>query len=277
MSQTPRIVALRCYPAKGCGAVELAAAQVLATGLEHDRRFMVVDGAGGFVSQRTDPVLATVRVVAVTPALRLDCEGLPSLVVEAVEGGTVREVEVWGDRVPALSCGAAAAAWFERLLGRPAELVVMPEPSPRPVDPRFAGPGHRVGFADGFPLLVLSAAAVTELNRHLGEPVGLDRFRPNLVVDGCPPHAEDGWRRIRVGAAVLELVKPCARCPVVAVDQTTGVAGREPLATLARTRRIGGKVLFGQNAVVLEPGPVRVGDPVEVLQAREPGGLRGEG
>ncbi len=137
----------------------------------------------------------------------------------------------------------------------------------RPVDPRYAGPGERVGFADGFPLLLVSRASLEELNRRLPRPVTMEHFRPNLVLEGCEPFAEDSWKRLRVGGVELELVKPCARCVFTTVDPLTGVKARdgEPLRTLTRFRRRDGKVLFAQNALVRRSGTLQVGDPVELL------------
>jgi hypothetical protein len=137
----------------------------------------------------------------------------------------------------------------------------------RPVDPQYAAPEDRVGFADGFPLLLLSRASLEELNRQLPRAVRMENFRPNLVVEGCAPFAEDTWKRLRVGSVELEVVKPCARCVFTTVDPLTGqkAADGEPLRTLTRVRRIQGKAMFGQNVVVRRPGMLQVGDAVEVL------------
>jgi uncharacterized protein YcbX len=146
----------------------------------------------------------------------------------------------------------------------------MPPDTVRPVDVDHAGPGHRVGFADGYPLLLLSEGSLDELNRRLEAPLPMDRFRPNVVVDGCGPHAEDRWRRLRVGDVEMRVVKPCSRCSITTVDQATAARGPEPLATLADYRLAGGKVLFGQNLVHESRGTLRVGDVVEVLESGRP-------
>ncbi|HMK72199.1 MAG TPA: MOSC domain-containing protein, partial [Myxococcaceae bacterium] len=150
-------------------------------------------------------------------------------------------------------------------LGQPVRLVHIGTSFQRPLNPDYVPEGGDVGFADGYPLLVLSDASVAELNRRLAEPLPMNRFRPNLVVTGCPAFAEDAWKRIRVGEVVLHIVKPCERCAITTVDQATGEQGKEPLATLATFRRYGGGVAFGQNAVHQGPGRIRVGDAVELL------------
>jgi uncharacterized protein YcbX len=177
------------------------------------------------------------------------------------------DVTVWKDRCSAARAGPEADRWFSRLLGEPVALVHVDARMERPVDPTYAAPEDRVGFADAFPLLLLSRASVEALNGRLARPVTVEHFRPNLVVEGCEPFAEDSWRRLRVGGVELEVVKPCARCVFTTVDPRTGVkaADGEPLRTLSTFRRQGGKVLFGQNVVVRRPGTIQVGDAVEVL------------
>jgi Uncharacterized Fe-S protein len=255
------------YPIKSCAGIGLERAEAGPRGFLHDREWMVVDGEGRFVTQRTEPRLALVRVRLEGDALEAAAPGRPVLRVPLDRtGGPRRRVVVWNDTCDAVSEGPEAARWFSALLGMPCELVRMAAGAVRPVDPARAGPGRQVGFADAFPFLLLSEASLEGLNARLGRPLPVNRFRPNLVVSGCPPHAEDEWRRIRVGDVVLRVVKPCARCVITTVDQETGVAGKEPLATLATYRRRGNAVLFGQNLVHENTGTVRVGDPVEILE-----------
>jgi hypothetical protein len=166
----------------------------------------------------------------------------------------------------ARDAGDEAAEWLGRFLGTSCRLVCLPDDRVRAVDPEFARPGDQVGFADGFPFLVIARASLDDLNARLPEPLSMVRFRPNLVIGGATPYAEDGWRRIRVGALELRLVKPCSRCTVPTVDPATGERGPEPLRTLTGYRRRGNKVYFGQNAVHDGIGELAVGDPVEVLE-----------
>jgi hypothetical protein len=179
-------------------------------------------------------------------------------------------VRVWDDTCEAWDEGDAAAAFLSAFLGTPARLMRMADSWVRPVDEDYAPQPAQTGFADAFPLLVLSEASLAELNRRIElrgrRTVSMDRFRPNLVVTGCEPFAEDRWRTIRVGAVLLDLVKSCARCAITTVDQARGLVPdhEEPLATLATFRREGDKVLFGRNAVHRGPGRISVGDLVSV-------------
>jgi uncharacterized protein YcbX len=142
----------------------------------------------------------------------------------------------------------------------------MPEDAVRLVDPDYASHGEVVSFADGFPYLVVSQGSLEQLSERVGEPMSAGRFRPNLVIGGCEPGAEDGWKRVRIGGAVFSLLKPCSRCEIVTINPDSGHAGKEPLATLAGYRKQGKKVLFGQNAVAQGRGRVRRGDAVQVLE-----------
>jgi uncharacterized protein YcbX len=182
--------------------------------------------------------------------------------------GPRRSIRIWDDVVHATDLGDEAARWISSFLGADCRVVFMPDDVVRPVDPRYAQPGDRVGFADAYPFLLISQGALGELNRRLKSPLPMNRFRPNLVVDGVPPHAEDGWARIAIGGVMFEVVKPCARCVVTTTDQETGERGHEPLRTLATYRRTNGKVHFGQNLIHQGGGELRVGDAVEVLVHR---------
>lgn len=260
-----RLSALAVYPVKSCRGTWCRQAVVGPRGLEHDREWMVVDADGRFLTQRTLPRLATVAVELTRDALRLSVADLGAVAVPLGERGAPRQVTVWRDRVAAESAGAAAAELLSELAGAPCELVRLPPDSVRPVDPARGGAGHQVGFADAFPFLLLSEASLAELNRRLAKPVPMDRFRPNLVVAGCGPHAEDGWAELEVGGIRLECVAPCARCIITTTDQRTGERFREPLATLAGYRRVDGKVLFGQNLVHHGRGVLTVGDECRVV------------
>lgn len=259
------------YPIKGCRGLSLSTAEVEGRGLRHDRRFMVVDREGRFLTQREHPALARVQVqVAPQGALVLSAEGIGEITVEPPPVATpARTVEVWGERCPGLAAGPAAAAFFHALLGIPCELVAQPESGGRPLDPRYAAQGEDVSFADAFPFLVVSEASLDDLNRRLAEPVGMDRFRPNIVIRGCGPYEEDVLGRGHIGSLPFRFAKRCARCVVVTTDQQTGAVGKEPLRTLSRYRREGNNVYFGQNAVAEGTGTLRLGDAVTL--ARSPG------
>jgi uncharacterized protein YcbX len=254
------------YPIKSCRGVEVDLASVGTTGFELDRRWMLIDDDGRFLSQREHHQLALVRVQMEEDRLLLEAPGLPSLEVE-FEGavGLGSRAKVWDDECAAVSEGEDAARWFSRYLGISVRLVRMASDEARPLGSSTAQPGDHVSFADGFPFLLISSASLDGLNRRLSLPVPMDRFRPNIVIDGCEPHEEDDWSHVRIGQVGFRFAKPCARCVVTTVDQATGERKREPLRTLSTYRTVDGQVLFGQNLVHQGRGIVRVGDPVEVL------------
>lgn len=246
----------------------LTSADVEAHGLAGDRRWMVVDERGAFITQRTHPRLALARVTPDAKGWRVAAAGLGTVLLPASwEAGPPRQVQVWDDEVVAVEGPADLSAWFSDLLGEPCRIVFMPDPGRRLVDSRY-GDGIPVSFADAFPVLVVGASSLEDLNRRLEVPVRMDRFRPNIVVVGAGPYAEDGWAAIRIGQVTIGLVKPCSRCVVTTVDQTTGERGREPLATLAAYRRAGSKVMFGVNGIPRSAGRIACGDAVTVTQLR---------
>ena len=260
---------LHVYPIKSAGGIPLEASDVDGRGLRHDRRWMLVDEAGSFISQRRFPRMALIRIRIEPDHLVVDAPDMPSLHVPLrPPDRKLRLTQVWGDLVEVSAVGDDADRWFGEFLGAGCKLVYLPDESIRPVDPAYGRSEDRVGLADGFPFLLVSEASLADLNARLERPVPMNRFRPNLVVGGCEPFAEDGWRLVRIGRITLRVVKPCARCTITTVDQGTAATGKEPLRTLARFRRVGTKVLFGQNLIHDETGTLHTGDPVEVVQTR---------
>lgn len=260
--------ALHVYPVKSCAALAPREAQVETRGLAHDRRWMIVDANGKFVTGREFSRMPLIRVAPDAHGLVFDAPGMQPLAVATPSPDRARRtVEVWGATVGALAADAAAGAWLSRFLGQPADLVYMDAAARRAVDESYAEPGDEVSFADGFPVLLISQAALDQLNGKLAQPIPMLRFRPNLVVDGVAPHAEDGWTRIRVGEVEFDVVKPCTRCVFTTVDAERGErdpAG-EPLRTLITYRRTPKGVTFGQNLIPRGAGTIRLGDTVAVL------------
>lgn len=264
----PTLSTLHVFPVKSCAALSPAEASVETRGLAHDRRWMIVDDTGKFVTGRELSRLTLVRVTPVDAGIVLDAPGMPSLTIAAPSpDGARHPVTVWGAQVDALAADTAARGWFERFLDRPLDLVYMDDAARRGVDENYAEPGDEVSFADGFPVLLISQAALDALNAKLAQPIPMLRFRPNLVVDGVAPHAEDGWRRIRVGEVEFDVVKPCTRCVFTTVDPVLGerAPDGEPLRTLLTYRRTPKGVTFGQNLIPRSAGTIRVGDAVTVL------------
>jgi hypothetical protein len=262
-----RLAALNVYPLKGAAGIALESWPLSALGLEYDRRWMLVTPEGMFLTQRDFPRLCLVRTEIAPPDLILSAPGLSPLQTPlAPTQGASLQVAVWRDRCQALLPDPEADRWCTEALGTACRLAWMPEASARVVDPRYDQLNRRVGFADAFPFLLIGTASLEELNRRLADPLPMNRFRPNLVVDGSSPFGEDCWRRIRVGAVEFDVVKPCARCVVTTTDQSTGQRGQEPLRTLATFRRVGNEVHFGQNLIHHGLGQLAVGDPIEVLE-----------
>lgn len=259
---------LYVYPIKSARGIALERAQLDARGFQHDRRWMLVDEANHFISQREAHALALVDVALAGNALNLRAPGMPPLRIAFNVDGPSLRCRIWRDEVTATATSPEADEWFSSFLGRTCRLVYMPDETRRIVDRSYVADERIVGFADAFPLLIIGQGSLNALNAKLiarGEAaVTMRRFRPNLVIADTAPHDEDAWRRIRVGAVDVDVVKPCARCVITTVDVQTAVAGREPLRTLSTYRKQGSKVLFGQNAVHRQLGEIAVGDIVTV-------------
>ena len=273
------VQALYVYPIKGCGGTALTAAEVTPRGLEADRRWMVVDAAGQFLTQRELPRMALIRPVLDDTQLRLAGDGVSDTVaVPLGQDGPRTTVKVWDDTCPAVRDGEAADAWLSAFLETEAHLVHMPDDYVRE-DGRQLG---QVGFADAYPFLIVAQASLDDLNRRLaahtrGEPgaggeapLPMNRFRPNVVVAGCEPYAEDTWARIVIEGVAYAVVKPCVRCAVTTTDQATSKRYLEPLRTLATYRKTAKGVIFAQNAVNLGTGTLGVGSPVTVIEYQAP-------
>jgi uncharacterized protein YcbX len=261
------VASLHVYPVKSCRGIDVARWDVGPRGLRHDRRFMIVRPSGEFVTQRETPALArvVVRIEAETLVLSAEGRGEVRVALLPPEIAARRRVRVWKSEVDAVDCGEETTRWLSAAVGEPASLVHMPDDVQRAVSPEHARTGDIVGFADGFPILLTTIASLNDLGARLATPVPMNRFRPNVVVEGCTPWEEDGWRRVRAGAVPMRVAKPCGRCAIVATDQHTGERGVEPLRTLASFRAKDGSVLFGQNCIPDSPGVIAVGDPVEIL------------
>jgi uncharacterized protein YcbX len=267
----PRLVSIHVYPLKSARGVDLTKAAVEPWGLAGDRRWMLVDPEGRFISQRSEPSLARIAVHldASGSGLLVSTEGHPPLHVPVPDDNRLVAVQVWRSEVKAALAGAEADAWFSAVLGRPVQLVHLDDPTRRLVDPAYGQPGDRVSFADGYPLLITAASSLDALRGWIDARHGLvpmNRFRPNAVVEGTEPWAEDRWRRIRIGDVVFRAAKPSSRCLVTTTDQRTGERGSEPLKALGRHRRFGTKLVFGMNLIPDAPGTIRLGDEITVLE-----------
>lgn len=258
---------LYLYPVKSAAALAVEQAFVEPRGLQHDRRWMVVDEEGTFLTGRQMSRLTLVRATPDAQGLALEAPGMPPLIVKLADANGTLPVTVWKSEVDARLSGAAVDAWLTTYLQRPARLVHMDADVHRPVQSPRARPGDEVSFADGHPLMLITQAALDALNTRLAKPVSMLQFRPNLVVEGAPAHAEDEWTCVRIGEVVFDVAKACTRCVFITVDPERGERDPdgEPLRTLTRYRRTGEGVTFGQHLIPRSAGRVRVGDTVEPL------------
>lgn len=263
------------YPVKSCRGQRVPEAAVEPWGLAGDRRWMVIAADGGPITARERPALILVTPHLEDGAIRLTAPDMPELTVKEPSDGELVPVNVWGTELVAALADSEAGRWFSDVTGEPARLVYLDDPTRRAIRPAYRQPGETVSFADGFPLLLTSARSLATLNDliaagpHTAEgPLPMTRFRPSVVVSGPTPWAEDGWRRLRIGATTFRAAKLCDRCVLTTIDPETAVKGREPLWTLARHRRWDGKVWFGVSLVPEAPVPgtaIAPGDPVTIL------------
>jgi hypothetical protein len=256
-----RLTQIWVYPIKSCRGVQLSSAQLELRGLARDRRFMVVDETGRFLTQREQSRLALVDVALGSDSLVIRAQDASPLTLPCTPDGSRHSVRVWRSDCEAVVV-PAGSRWFSEFLGQQCELVYMPQDALRPVNPERGQPGDIVSFADGYPLLLASEEALANLNQRLDSPVEMQRFRPNLVIAGAGAHAEDDWKRLTIGGIRFRNAKPCERCVVTTIDPKTGQSGKEPLASLARYRKTEAGVLFGVNLIPDSAGTLSVGMPV---------------
>lgn len=253
------------YPIKSLGGIRLTEAKVEERGFQFDRRWMLVDPQGVFLTQRIYSQMALLQVELGDTGLivfdKRNPEDKLQIPYNLISDQEIK-VEIWDDRVIANIVDPRLDTWFSEKLDMTCHLVKMPESTHRKVNTKYAVNDESVSFADGMPYLILGQESLNDLNSRLENPVPMDRFRPNIVFSGGHPYAEDSWKKIRIGAVEFQVVKPCARCVLTTIDQETGFQGKEPLKTLAGYRTIGNKVYFAQNMVALDSGTIRIGDQI---------------
>jgi uncharacterized protein YcbX len=255
---------LLLYPIKSCAGIAVRSAVVNESGLSaldvHDREWMLVTADGQFLTQREHPRMALIRPLPDGATLRVHAPGMDELALPLAwdEAAARRTVQIWDDKVDAADCGDAAAAWFSAALATPCRLVRFHRDVVRPTSTKWTdGVAARTRFADGYPLLLIGQASLDDLNARLvaagRHALPMDRFRPNLVVDGLDACEEDFLATLTVGGVEIRPVKPCARCPIPSIDQATGVPGPDPLDILQTYRanpRMEGAVCLGMNCIV---------------------------
>lgn len=246
---------LNVYPVKSGRRVPKSSVRVAATGFEWDRYWMITDASGTFLSQRTHPRLAWIQPAICDDRLTLSAPGLAPLTLHLQSHGESIEVQVWKDRCTGLDQGEIASAWASELLSQPVRVVRALDVPHRMANPQFAGPTPKpVSFSDGFPILVCNRASLEYLNTRMPQPVPMERFRPNIVLQGLEPFAEDRISELQIGGVTLRLVKPCTRCVTTSTDQQTGERSTNPLPVLREFRfdRSLLGVTFGENAIPVD-------------------------
>lgn len=259
---------LTYFPIKACRGFDVRESNVERMGLEHDRRMMVVTPQGNFLTQREYPRLALVTPTLKNDSVTLTAPGFDSLHFNTQTNGAAIPVNIWKSmNVRAIDQGEETAQWFSDWLGLSVRLVHMEDGFVRKVNAEYTiNEDDHTGFADGYPILIISEESLQDLNSRLDSPLPMNRFRPNIVVKGAEPFAEDTWKRIRIGEIDIALVKPCARCVVTTIDKETLAKSKEPLKILEKYRRHPLGAIFGMNAIPLNTGRLELGMNVEILE-----------
>ena len=244
------------YPVKSLAGISLSSSVVTPSGLQYDRRWMIVNNKGLFITQRLHPKLSLIHTEIIGDQIRLTApDGNNLMLPLSLNQGDVASVRVWSDHVDGIQASKTHNDWITDYLGIDARFIYMPETTHRPVDNSFSKSSlDSVSFADGFPYLLISSGSLNDLNKKLNHKnetsVSINRFRPNLVVSGCEPYVEDKWTEYNMGGNIFYNVKPCSRCIMTTIDATTGQKGIEPLKTLLEYRKTGNKAYFGQNVLI---------------------------
>jgi len=259
-----KIQSIHIYPIKSMKGIDLSSSQVERRGLKYDRRWMLVDEGGKFISQREYHQLALLKtsISEETMTIKNLTSSQTSLSFSLNEPNSEPiEVSIWDDKCLAKPLDQEVNEWFSRFMGKSVRLVYMHDTSERKADPRYAtSTDDIVSFADGYPILIISQASLDQLSEKAGEHIPAERFRANLIIDGVVAHAEDDLKNIEINGVELAGVKPCARCVMITIDQNTGEKGKEPLQTLNTYRKEGHKILFGYNFIPTRLGNIEVGD-----------------
>ncbi len=260
--------ALMYYPIKACRGFDVQESNVERMGLEHDRRMMVVTSEGEFLTQREYPKLALITPTLNNGSVTLSAPNFDSIQIWIQKSGAPAPVNIWESKnVKAIDQGDESAQWLSDWLGTSVRLVHIADGIQRKLNPGYAvNADDHTGFADGYPILIISEASLQDLNSKLDSPLPMNRFRPNIVLKGCEPFAEDIWKRIKIGDNEMALVKPCARCVVTTIDKDTLAKNKEPLKTLNSYRKHELGAIFGMNAIPLNEGRLEAGMNVEILE-----------
>ena len=262
-----RLSEIWIYPIKGLGGIRLNHSKILEKGLEYDRRWMLVDDQGVFMTQRNNPEMALLKMKIENGEFKIIHSRQStdhSILLQPAKLEAEQRVQIWDDFVMAHEQSKESSAWFSDVLGEKCKLVYFPEGNARPVDLRYHVNNEHVSLADGYPFLIIGQGSLNFLNSKLDQPIPMNRFRPNFVFTGGEPHEEDAWRNFTIGTNRFVGVKPCARCAVPTINQDTAEKGIEPTKTLATYRKKENKIFFGQNVIAVDHHEIQVGDLITI-------------
>lgn len=262
----PFVSGIFIYPIKSLAGIEVKQWQVTNTGLQYDRKWMLVDAQQNFLTQRQLPKMALIKTQIIDQQLLITAPDKADLLINLVPPDTdaTQRVTVWHDQCIAQEINQQANQWFSDFLKIPCSLVYQAQKNIRLVDQQYALANDQTSFSDGFPFLIATTASLQLLNQKMNQSLSMRRFRPNLVISNCPAYAEDSWRKITIANIGFRLPKPCARCSIPLISPDHATIDKEPLRTLARTRKWNNQVFFGQNALHDNLGMIQTGDSVVV-------------
>jgi uncharacterized protein YcbX len=264
-----KLTSIYIYPIKSLGGISLQSSLALEKGLEHDRRWMLIDDSNRFISQREHPQLALLKVEFTDGGFIIyhkDDKAKHIKIPFNINSANELDVSIWDDVCTALHYNDDVDVWFSAMLHINCRLVFMPENSNRLVDPMYTSNNETVSFSDGYPFLIIGEESLIDLNSKADDIILMNRFRPNLVFSGGVAFDEDKFSIFKIGSAIFKGTKPCARCVLTTINQETSIKGKEPLKTLATYRSVNNKVLFGQNLILIEQGNVSLGEELFFIE-----------
>ena len=258
------------YPVKSLNGLHVKSASVEEKGLALDRRWMLIDGEGRFLTQRQHPELVFFKIINNGEGFEISHRNKPGQITipYRLTEGIKTEVTIWKDTVQAVLGEHGWGEWLSEILGFECNIVYIPTVADRPIKKQWSINGETVGFADAYPYLVVGQASLNDLNKKLDAPIDMARFRPNLVFEGGKPYEEFTWKEFMVGNNRFVGLKPCQRCVMITIDQETGKKGKEPLKTLLK-QKIDNKIVFGQHAVAMDHGVINIGDQIKLISSKD--------
>ena len=263
----PSLSGLYIYPIKSLGGISLDTSEVQERGLKFDRRFLLVDENGIFITQRTVPQLVLLQLSFSEKGFKIlnTLDNTFAFIPFESKSTEMVKVRIWNDICNVVTINKETDLWFSNFLNKKCSLVFMPESERRVVEKQYLTREHIVSFADAYPFLIIGQPSLDDLNIKLQYQLPINRFRPNLVFTGCQPYDEDNWKEFIIGNVHFEAVKPCARCIITTTDQETSGRAEEPLKTLSKYRSLGNKVYFGMNAICKNTGVISISDRIKLL------------